>query len=141
MITINLREFYPDCYTEDTFVEVSDDVAAFLLEEKRLQTNYAQYIRDNKAFYSLDAGDGIESDALHRPEQPDEAYMRAEMKRVLDEALASLPEKQRRRVLAHIIMEVQMTDIAEAEHVHESSVRESVRRAKSNLRNILKKLL
>ncbi len=42
-------------------IEVSDEVAAFLEEDKRLQINYAQYIRDNKAFYSLDAGDGIEA--------------------------------------------------------------------------------
>ena len=59
MTTINLRELYP-WYTEDTFIEVSDEVAAFLEEDRRLQINYAQYIRDNKAFYSLDAGDGIE---------------------------------------------------------------------------------
>ena len=56
MTTINLRELYP-WYTEDAFIEVSDEVAAFLEEDKRLQINYAQYIRDNRAFYSLDAGD------------------------------------------------------------------------------------
>ena len=72
MTTINLRELYP-WYTEDAFIEVSDEVAAFLEEDKRLQINYAQYIRDNKAFYSLDAGDGIEAEALNLPEQPDEA--------------------------------------------------------------------
>ena len=72
MTTINLRELYP-WYTEDTFIEVSDEVAAFLEEDKRLQINYAQYIRDNKAFYSLDAGDGIEAEALNLPEQPDDA--------------------------------------------------------------------
>ena len=55
MTTINLRELYP-WYTEDAFIEVSDEVAAFLEEDRRLQINYAQYIRDNKAFYSLDAG-------------------------------------------------------------------------------------
>ena len=64
MTTINLRELYP-WYTEDTFIEVSDEVAAFLEEDKRLQINYAQYIRDNKAFYSLDAGDGIEAEAMN----------------------------------------------------------------------------
>ena len=42
MTTINLRELYP-WYTEDTFIEVSDEVAAFLEEDKRLQINYAQY--------------------------------------------------------------------------------------------------
>ena len=78
MTTINLRELYP-WYTEDTFIEVSDEVAAFLEEDKRLQINYAQYIRDNKAFYSLDAGDGIEAEALNLPEQPDEVLERMEL--------------------------------------------------------------
>ena len=82
MTTINLRELYP-WYTEDAFIEVSDEVAAFLEEDKRLQINYAQYIRDNKAFYSLDAGDGIEAEALNLPEQPDEALERMELERLL----------------------------------------------------------
>ena len=63
MKTINLRDYYP-VYTEDTFVEVSDEVAAFFAEDKRRQTNYAQYIRYHKAFYSLDRGDGIETAVL-----------------------------------------------------------------------------
>ena len=87
MTTINLRELYP-WYTEDSFIGVSDEVAAFLEEDKRLQINYAQYIRDNKAFYSLDAGDGIEAEALNLPEQPDEALERMELERLLKEALA-----------------------------------------------------
>ena len=33
MRTINLRELYP-WYTEDAFIEVSDEVAAFLEEDK-----------------------------------------------------------------------------------------------------------
>ena len=102
MTIINLRDYYP-IYKADTFIEVSDEIATFLAEEKRLQTNYEQYIRDNKAFYSLDCGDGIEAAALDKPEQPDEAYERAELARLLDEALASLPEAQRRRVYAYVI--------------------------------------
>lgn len=104
MTTINLRELYP-WYTEDTFIEVSDEVAAFLEEDKRLQINYAQYIRDNRAFYSLDAGDGIEAEALNLPEQPDEALERMELERLLKEALAQLTPAQRRRVLAYIVVD------------------------------------
>ena len=96
MTTINLRELYP-WYTEDTFIEVSDEVAAFLEEDKRLQINYAQYIRDNKAFYSLDAGDGIEAEALNLPEQPDEVLERLDALEPDDiDALAAqvlVPEK------------------------------------------------
>ena len=133
MTTINLRELYP-WYTEDTFIEVSDEVAAFLEEDKRLQINYAQYIRDNKAFYSLDAGDGIEAEALNLPEQPDEV-----LERLLQEALAQLTPAQRRRVLAHFVEGRSQLEIAASEGVVKSTVSEAISRGRKNLRNFLKK--
>ena len=128
MTTINLRELYP-WYTEDTFIEVSDEVAAFLEEDKRLQINYAQYIRDNRAFYSLDAGDGIEAEALNLPEQPDEALERMELERLLKEGLAQLTETQRRRLLASVLDKMTAVEIAAAESVSKASVGESINRA------------
>mgnify|MGYP002605252438 CR=1 FL=1 len=116
MTTINLRELYP-WYTEDAFIEVSDEVAAFLEEDKRLQINYAQYIRDNRAFYSLDAGDGIEADALNLPEQPDEALERMELERLLKEGLAQLTPAQRRRVIAYIVGGLSQLQIAARENI------------------------
>ena len=138
MTTINLRDYYP-IYKEDTFIDVSDEIATFLAEENRLQTNYEQYIRDNKAFYSLDCGDGIEASALNRPEQPDEAYERAELARLLDEALASLTDDQRRRVYEHIIMERSNLSIATDEGVDASTVRQTISRGLKNLKKFLKK--
>ena len=128
MTTINLRELYP-WYTEDAFIEVSDEVAAFLEEDKRLQINYAQYIRDNRAFYSLDAGDGIEAEALNLPEQPDEALERMELERLLKEGLAQLTETQRRRLLASVLNKMTAVEIAAAESVSKASVGESINRA------------
>ena len=138
MTTINLRELYP-WYTEDTFIEVSDEVAAFLEEDKRLQINYAQYIRDNKAFYSLDAGDGIEAEALNLPEQPDEALERMELERLLKEALAQLTETQRRRLLASVLNDESNQRIAKRESVDESAVRRSIQRGLASLKKTLKK--
>ena len=94
MKIINLRDYYP-FYSTDVFLEVSDEVASFLEDEKRLQINYAQYIRDNKAFYSLDAGDGIEAEALNLPEQPDEVLECMELERLLQEALAQITPAQK----------------------------------------------
>ena len=138
MPTINLKDHYP-WYTEDTFIEVSDEVAAFLEEDKRLQINYAQYIRDNKAFYSLDAGDGIEAEALNLPEQPDEALERMELERLLKEALAQLTETQRRRLLASVLNDESNQRIAKRESVDESAVRRSIQRGLAALKKILKK--
>ena len=133
MTTINLRELYP-WYTEDAFIEVFDEVAAFLEEDKRLQINYAQYIRDNRAFYSLDAGDGIEADALNLPEQPDEALERMELERLLKEGLA-----QRRRLFASVLNDESNQRIAKRESVDESAVRRSIQRGLASLKKILKK--
>ena len=140
MTIINLRDYYP-IYKENTFIDVSDEIATFLAEEKRLQTNYEQYIRDNKAFYSLNCGDGIEVDALDRPEQPDEAYARAELVRLLDEAFASLPEAQRRRVYAYVSQKKHSHEIANDERVQATTVRTSVARGLRNMKNFLKNLL
>ena len=138
MTTINLRELYP-WYTEDAFIEVSDEVAAFLEEDKRLQVNYTQYIRDNKAFYSLDAGDGIEAEALNLPEQPDEALERMELERLLKEALAQLTETQRRRLLVSVLNDESNQRIAALESVDESAVRRSIQRGLAALKKLLNK--
>lgn len=139
MKIINLREYYP-FYNADTFLEVPDEVALILEEEKRLQINYEQYIRDNKAFYSLDTGDGIEASALYKPEQPDEAMLRRERDNLLYAALASLPKKQRQRIYAHVVMGVQQADIAKEDGVCKSTVSESISSGLKKLRGLLKKL-
>lgn len=138
MKIINLREYYP-FYNADTFLEVPDEVALILEEEKRLQINYEQYIRDNKAFYSLDTGDGIEASALYKPEQPDEAMLRRERDNLLYAALASLPKKQRQRIYAHVVMGVQQADIAKEDGVCKSTVSESISSGLKKLRGLLKK--
>ena len=139
MKIINLREYYP-FYNADTFLEVPDEVALILEEEKRLQINYEQYIRDNKAFYSLDTGDGIEASALYKPEQPDEAMLRRERDNLLYAALAFLPKKQRQRIYAHVVMGVQQADIAKEDGVCKSTVSESISSGLKKLRGLLKKL-
>ena len=138
MKIINLRDYYP-FYNTDVFLEVSDEVASFLEDEKRLQINYAQYIRDNKAFYSLDAGDGIEAEALNLPEQPDEALERMELERLLKEALAQLTETQRRRLLASVLNDESNQRIAALESVDESAVRRSIQRRLAALKKLLNK--
>ena len=141
MKQINLRECYPDYYSKDTFILVSDDVAAVLEQDKRRQKAYAEYIRFHKAFYSLDAGDGIEREAVVQPMQPDEFFEHMELTRILTEALASLPEVQRRRIYAHIVLQKNKSEIASAEGVDPSTVRISIARGLRNLKKFLKNRL
>ena len=109
MTTINLKDFYY-WYTQDQFIEVTEEVTR------------------HKAQYSLDCEDGIEYSAcLHEP-TPQELLERMELFIRLWNALNSLPEIQGRRIDAHIILGISIKAIAEAEGVHEESVRQSIKR-------------
>lgn len=103
MKTINLRDYYP-FYHNDLFIEVSDEVAAALQEAERQERNYLRRVVYNKAFYSLDAGDGIEQTALFQAMSPCEIYERKMTLEQLYAALDALPDKQGRRLYAHYIL-------------------------------------
>ena len=127
MTTINLKDFYP-WYTHDEYIEVSDEVAEELRASRRREAAYAERVRYNKAFYSLDCDDGIEySVCLHEP-TPQELLERVDLFVRLWNALNSLPEIQGRRIDAHIILGISIKAIAEADGVHEESVRQSIKR-------------
>jgi len=137
MKTINLRDFYP-WYTHDEFIDVSDEVAAAMLEAGRLERNYTERVRYNKAYYSLDAGDGIENDACYINLSPHDIYERQIMRCRLCRALNSLPETQGRRVDAHYILGMSYQAIAEAEGVDESAVRAAVKRGLRDMKKYFK---
>ena len=127
MTTINLKDFY-SWHTHDEYIEVSDEVAAELRADKLYEAAYQRRIIRNKAQYSLDCDDGIEYSAcLHEP-TPQEVLELKERFIRLWNALNSLPEIQGRRIDAHIILGISIKEIAEAEGVHEESVRQSIKR-------------
>jgi len=137
MTTINLRNFYP-WYAQDEFVEVSDEVAAVMLEAKRQERNYTRRMYYNKAQYSLDAGDGIEHEAVYVDLSPHEVYeLKLRMCR-LCRALNSLPEAQGRRVEAHYILGLNKTEIAQADGISESAVRDAIERGLRSMKKYLK---
>ena len=126
MTTINLKDFYY-WHTQDQFIEVSDEVAAVFLADARYEMAYKRRLSRHKAQYSLACDDGIEYSAcLHEP--PQELFERMELFCRLWNALNSLPEVQGRRIDAHIILGKSIKEIAEAEGVHEESVRQSIKR-------------
>ena len=89
MQKINLREYYPNYYTEDNFIEVPDQLAQELEQFRRYDN--AVYLRRyrNKAYYSLDRADGIENRVLFTAATPDELYERKLNHQQLHAALAS----------------------------------------------------
>ena len=59
MTTINLKDFYY-WYTQDQFIEVSDEVAEVFVADARHEMAYQRRLSRHKAQYSLDCDDGIE---------------------------------------------------------------------------------
>lgn len=139
MAKINLRDFYP-FYNTDFFIDIPDEVNAALLEAERLERNYIRRRFYNKAYYSLDADDGIEKDILFVSLTPYEICERKMTAKQLHAAMASLPDKQRKRIYAHYILGISKLDIARAEGVNESAVRDSIERGLKNMVIFLKNL-
>lgn len=140
MTTINLRDYYPFIHS-DLFLEVSEEVAAALADAERRERNYRRRVFYNKAHYSLDAGDGIENEALFRSLSPCEIYERKLTMEQLYAAIDALPEVQARRIYAYYILGVSQTEIARAEGVANGRVSESIKRGLRNMEVFLKNIL
>ena len=63
MKPLNLKQYYPYS-TEDTIVEVSDEIVEAFLLDKRAEAARERKMYRYKAFYSLDCNDGIEKAAI-----------------------------------------------------------------------------
>lgn len=139
MTTINLKDFYP-WYTHDEYIEVSNEVAAELRADKLYELAHQRRIVRNKAQYSLNCDDGIEYSACLSEPTPQELVERMERFCALWNALNTLPEIQGRRVDACIILGKSYREVAQAEGVNESSVRESVKSGLESMKKYLKKV-
>ena len=140
MAIINLRDYYP-FYTSDCFMEVSEEVAEMFKEFDRKEAAYRLRTYRHKAYYSLDRDDGLEHEAVFVALSPHELYERKVTMQELHAAIASLPDKQAKRIYAHFILGMTKQDIARAEGVHEKVVRVAIERGLRRLEKILKNSL
>ena len=124
MKQVNLRELYPDAYEDDEYVDVSDEVYETLCKFERKDEAFDRRKHRNKAIYSLDAGDGIENDALLPPQTP---VVKSVAHEELLSQIASLPDKQARRVYAHFFLNMESSEIAQRENVEKSCVNKSIK--------------
>ena len=135
MTTINLKEFFY-WYKADEYIEVTDEVAEELRADKRYEVTHHRRMKRNKANYSLDADDGIEHSICEFEPSPEEFLARAVTIQRLCCALNHLPPSQGRRIDAHFLLGQPITEIAAAEGLDESSVRESIDRGLKRMRKI-----
>lgn len=141
MAKINLREQYPDFYKNDYIIEVPDEVADIMQEYDRLEAAYRRRTYYHKAHYSLDRGDGIEYNALFVSVTPYEIYERKVTMEQLHAAIASLPDKQAKRITARYFLGLTSEAIAKSEGVSVTAVNNSLQRGLRNIEKFLKKYL
>ena len=132
MAIINLRDYYP-FYTSDCFMEVSEEIADMFKEFDRKEAAYRLRSYRHKAYYSLDRDDGLEHEAVFVALSPHELYERKVTMQELHAAIASLPDKQAKRIYARYYLGMTVNEIAEVEGVDPSRVRDSIRRGLKQL--------
>ena len=128
MKKVNLRDLYPDVYKNDHFVEVTEDVLETIQAAERAEAAYDRRMYRYKAYYSLDCDNGIENAILLKPQSPETLMEEKQLREQLYAAVMSLPEKQAKRIYARYYLGMRVSEIAAAEGVDPSRVRESIRR-------------
>ena len=136
MITINLKDFYP-WYGTDEFIEVPEEVVWEMLADKRYEAAYTKKIKRHKVLSFSDYGDKTQE--WCNQSAPDPQHM-AEIRELLEqflEILAVLPEIQSRRIRAHIILEMTLSETATTEQVSVAAVHKPIRRGLEKTRKTL----
>ena len=135
MIEINLREFYPECYRSDYFVEVPDEVAELLILLRRHEQSQRRRIDKHKAHYSLDIYEIVEREVVLQTPSAEEVFAHLTEQKLLYDALSILTDKQRFRLYARFFLNMSYSKIAEQEGVDVSTVRKSVQQALRKLQS------
>ena len=126
MKEINLRELYPDIYSADIFVEVTDEVWAAIQTSQRVEATYERQKFRYKAYYSLDHGDGIEGCLLVQPLAPENIIENKWLYIELQNAIRKLPPAQRRRIYARFYLGRTIAEIARKERGDQRRVGKSI---------------
>ena len=133
MKKVNLRDLYPDVYKTDHFVEVTEDVPETIRAAERAEAAYDRRRYRYKAHYSLDCDNGIENAILLKPATPEMLLEEKQLREQLYAAVMALPEKQAKRIYARYYLGMRVSEIAAAEGVDPSRVRDSIRRGLKQL--------
>ena len=136
MARINLRDIYPH-YKGDTFVDIPDEILKEIEDYERKEKAYRRYLRYYNVILLSDIEQCNAHEILDISFSPHDVYEQNTISTFLYRAVSQLPDKQAKRIFAHFFLSMSNVDIARAEGVDESSVRESI---KSGLRK-LKKIL
>lgn len=139
MKEINLREYYPELYTEDSVISVSDEIEEMMrrsiLEEKAYQRRLRRY----QAYYSLDYALTAENErALLDDEVPEDLQEQKERRRKLQKAFRTLTPSQQRRIYKRYFLCMSCAEIARSEGYTISAVCNSIHSGLRKMKTICK---
>lgn len=137
MKKINLREWYPDIYKTDTFLEVTDEVLEVFQADKRAEAAYERQMYRYKAHYSLDCNNGIEKAVVQYQATPEEILEDKQLRDRLYAAVMALPDKQAKRIYAKYYLGLSTMEIAQIEGVAPRRVRDSIHLGLKKLADII----
>lgn len=137
MAIINLKEFYP-WYTQDEFIEVTDEVAKEMQADKRYEKANRRRMQRNKVKHSIDSYNGIENNMSFTAMSPHEVMEYKDSFCRLCYALNSLTEAQGRRIEKYFIHGMSKAGIAKKEGVAVNAVKESINRGLYNMKKYLR---
>ena len=118
MPTINLKEHYPTAYSEDFFIDVTDEIHQLFVELKNYEGAIARKISRYHAYLSLDDPNSLAEQHLVN----------------INHTILALSPKQAKRCYDYFYCGISMPIIAEKEGVTVGSVSESIKSALINLR-------
>lgn len=139
MKIINIKSYYP-FVESDYLCEVSDEIADMLKQFKR--KDHAEYERRrvHRAYYSLNADDGIENRTVFLTLSTEEIYEEKQAKQMLYAAINKLSKKQANRIYAYFFLGLKIIEIARFEGIEQSAIGQSIQRGLKRLSKILKNI-
>lgn len=135
MKEINLREYYPELYAEDSVISVSDEIEEMMhrsiLEEKAYQRRLCRY----QAYYSLDYALTAENERdLLDDEVPEDLQEQKERRQKLQKAFRTLTPSQQRRIYKRYFLCMSYVEISQSEGCTISAVCNSIHRSLKKLK-------
>ncbi len=97
-IKINLKQYYPELYNNDYFIEVDQEIVNVFIEFQRAEWNYNQKIKYHKSYYSLNSQPYLENESLNMNLSADKMINDLSHKEMMDYYFVVLGNFQKKKV-------------------------------------------
>lgn len=137
MFLINLKDYYPEIYTEDEFLWVSKDVYKVCCQFDTDKKTAWRNARRRPKNIPLEDDNALEIHLVTSPVPLFELVQMNLTSEALHEAISTLSKKQSRRIYEYYFLGYSKTEIAKMEGVSKVQITKSIQKALKSLRKIL----